>query len=57
VKSTVPLQSQSPAVKLWLVIFAVVPVVKLIDAPVATEGAKYSPMLPAEALLFVIVPT
>jgi len=50
-----PHTSQSPAVKLMLVILAAVEFVS--ETPDGTEDVMYSPTLPACALLFVVVPT
>lgn len=52
---TEPVTSQSPAVKLIDVIFAMVLFVRLM--PVLCVAVTYSPTLPALALLFVVVPT
>jgi hypothetical protein len=54
---TVPVTSQSPAVKLIEVTLAQVPVVSATAAPVSTTADITSPTLPACALLLVFVPT
>src|SRR4051812_27682236 len=53
---TLPETSQSPAVKLMLVILVPVAVVKLTALPEATNDETYAPMLPAAASSFVVVP-
>jgi len=55
IKLPVPQTSQSPALKLMEVMFAVAPVVKLL-VEATTEIDKYSPTLRVAALLFVVVP-
>jgi len=56
VKFTFPSTSQSPAVRLTLVIFAAVAVVKLTALPVAIRLSISCPTPPDGALSFVVVP-
>src|SRR5207248_8791110 len=55
-KLTLPSTSQSPAVRLILVTLAAVAVVRLTALPLATRLETNSPILPAAALSFVVVP-